>query len=275
MLVKILIACVAFGIVMSTEVKDTPKKAKIDYNQSGHDWEDGHCEMGERQTPIHISSTDSFIETDSEAYGRLYDMLDTTLEYHHHMLQADYTKGEFHLRHINGETHWKSLQFHFHSPSEHHIDHTQYDLELHVVFQNEQEPGRLLVTGIFFQRDPELKERNEFLDTLNIDEVQEGINRRDVKIGGIYQKFIGKKVYNYVGSLTTPPCTEGVEWIVFADPIKVPSAQLKRFMEIWTYNKEFAKGRGTNRALQDRNDRDIYVFNYGKGVKTEVDQEDL
>lgn len=256
--------------MIATAMK-TSKPGIFNYEFSGLDWKEGACQTGKRQTPIHIHETETTPAPDSEAYGVLGDLPDGTLEYEHNKLQVEYDRGVFNLKNHMGETKFKSLQFHFHGPADHHIDHYNYDIEFHVVFQNVEDPTRFLATGIFFHRDPLATERNEFLDSLNLDEVAEGFNKRDVKLSGLYDRFIGKRIYNYDGSLSVPPCTENVEWIVFSEPIRVPESQILPFLKMWSYNKEFAKGRGTNRVFQDRNNREVYTFDYGKTVKTQAE----
>ena len=269
------ILCLLLALTTADNLKPAVKIGIVDYVHNGLDWTEGFCATGMKQTPIHIHEVDSLVERDSEAYGKLADVPKATLEYEHNKLMVEYSDGEFHLKHSDGETEWKSLQFHFHSPADHHIDHNHYDVEFHIVFQNVKDSSKYLGTGIFFQRDWRTKERNEFLDSLNLDDITEGMHSRDIKLSGLLDRFIGTRVYNYEGSLSIPPCTENVEWIVFDKPIRVPDEQINPFLKMWSYNKKFAKGRGTNRVFQDRNDRPIHYFNYGQGVKTEAENEDL
>jgi carbonic anhydrase len=64
-----------------------------------------------------------------------------------------------------------------------------------------------------------------------------------------------RKLYHYDGSLTTPPCSEIVQWIVVDDPQPISAAQLKFFKDKWQSNLAFAQGYGNNRVVQPLNGR--------------------
>ena len=118
----------------------------IDYTQSGDNW-DGQCSIGHLQSPIDIQTSDVFTDSALKAYGNLNNLNNATLQYDHHKLLVNYDQGSFTFIDEHGESQWKSLQFHFHAASEHHIDGYEYDEELHIVFVNKNDPNRLLVTG--------------------------------------------------------------------------------------------------------------------------------
>jgi len=54
--------------------------------------------------------------------------------------------------------------------------------------------------------------------------------------------------YSYDGSLTTPPCTEGIKWNVIQDVQPISAAQLAQFTKLWADDASFAAGNGNNRA---------------------------
>jgi carbonic anhydrase len=68
------------------------------------------------------------------------------------------------------------------------------------------------------------------------------------------------KIFNYEGSLTTPTCSEIVEWNVIVDPQPITSSQLNFFTRRWAGNNTFARGRGNNRVTQPIGDRLIYYY---------------
>ncbi|KAF5474181.1 hypothetical protein F2P56_006101 [Juglans regia] len=109
---------------------------------------------------------------------------------------------------ING-TDYKLLQCHWHSPSEHTFNGSRYDLELHVVHLSTG--GEIAVIGIVYKygrHDPFLTELLHHIKSVGNEERNLGT----VNPGVI--KFGSRKYYRYIGSLTVPPCTEGVIWTI-------------------------------------------------------------
>jgi carbonic anhydrase len=116
---------------------------------------------------------------------------------------------------------------HFHSPSEHTFNGKQYDLEMHIVHINKKTRQLGAVIGILFDRTK--KGDTEFLQSLNLEratdpehvmvideDLQTGFYKPDQPVA--FEKFLNnldlRRFYNYEGSLTTPPCTEGLHWFV-------------------------------------------------------------
>ena len=156
---------------------------------------------------------------------------------------------------------FEPLQFHMHAPSEHTIDGYLYDLELHIVHKNEQ-ATELSVIGIFFDIKKGGNQSNWFLEQLlegNKEADQNGnwkAPKLDIK--KLVDGLNNRKIYHYEGSLTTPPCSEIVQWIVVDDPQSISLEQLNFFRNKWSNNFAFARGFGNNRAVQPINGRTIY-----------------
>jgi carbonic anhydrase len=162
----------------------------------------------------------------------------------HGELSIDYgvTTGEiFNNGHtIEVETHGANLltldgvvyelkQFHFHNPSEHRVNGRGYDMELHLV--HTAADGSIAVVGVFLKRGPTSKALAPILaslpNELNVhEELEQSFNPA---------AFLPelRDHYRYLGSLTTPACTEGVKWIVMAQPMTISDedmAQLEAHM---------------------------------------------
>lgn len=138
------------------------------------------------------------------------------------------------------------LQFHFHAPSEHTIDGKTYPIEAHLVHKGQD--GKLAVIRVFMKSGRE----NRFIQALwsNLP-ASEGENQvRGISINASALPPANKSYYNYPGSLTTPPCSEGVNWIVLKTPIEVSPEQIEAFKSI--YN-------GNARPVQPLNSREIQV----------------
>ena len=80
----------------------------------------------------------------------------------------------------------------------------------------------------------------------------------------LLQTILGRvdktKMFNYMGSLTTPGCSEVVEWVVINDPQNISPTQLQFFTSMWAGNSTFAGGFGNNRMVQAIGNRTIYYY---------------
>lgn len=137
---------------------------------------------------------------------------------------------------------YEAKQFHFHSPSEHTIDGKSFPLEIHLVHVDQA--GELAVLGILFAEG----DRNPTLDQLK--------SFRPPELGPPvapvdYNEFFTSRseYYSYNGSLTTPPCSEGVRWLVFKNPIIASAKQIERFHNTLGFDN--------NRPIQPGNARVI------------------
>lgn len=116
-------------------------------------------------------------------------------------------------------------QIHFHSPSENHIEGKEYPMEAH--FVNLDNNGQIAVLAIMFEYGQENKTLSKFWNimpkeegggfTIELDNIASGLLPKD------------KHYYRFNGSLTTPPCTEGVRWFVFKETQSISKEQVKHF----------------------------------------------
>lgn len=195
------------------------------------------CSQGRNQSPIDLSGA---VDADLEELILDYPNRGLVGEVNNgHTIQENLKPGNFIT--IQGQK-YEAKQFHFHSPSEHRIDGKSYPLEIHLVHSNPE--GRLAVLGLMFNEG----EENPMLNQLN------GFRPAgmDPYTGPIdYMLVIGSlnEYYTYNGSLTTPPCSEGVLWVVLKKPITASREQIDRFHD--------AMGADTNRPIQPRNARTI------------------
>ncbi|CDW75260.1 UNKNOWN [Stylonychia lemnae] len=150
---------------------------------------------------------------------------------------------------------FKLLQMHIHAPSEHTFNGKNYDLELHLVHRKFG-TNILSVLALYYDVNEGGNKENEFIESLKLKEhnpqvalipLQEQIEAVDVS-----------KIIHYKGSLTTPPCTEGVNWIISPKPFHISEEQMEIINHHWKSDKTFANGNGNNRQVQALNDRVIY-----------------
>jgi carbonic anhydrase len=136
---------------------------------------------------------------------------------------------------LHGET-FKLLQFHFHGKSEHTVDGKRYDMVAHMVHQNPK-TKQLAVVAVFFTEG----EASPILDTV-IDNVGKTvqIDPQDLLPSD------AAHYYHYIGSLTTPPCSENVQWYLLKTPKTASAAQIEHFRKYYVDNE---------RPVQELNDR--------------------
>ena len=122
-------------------------------------------------------------------------------------------EGEFHLNFADGtKSVFSPLQFHFHAPSEHSVDGKLYDLEVHFVHLYKESKDLGAVIGIFFDKEEGGDYESEFLNNL-----WDGGDEVVIQVESFLRNVDFSEYWNYPGSLTTPPCTEGIKWTVIKD----------------------------------------------------------
>ncbi|VXB34038.1 Carbonic anhydrase [Luteimonas sp. 9C] len=140
--------------------------------------------------------------------------------------------------------HFELMQFHFHAASEHTIDGESFPLEGHFVFKAKD--GRLAVVGVMYREGDANTLAGEVLDALG--DAREGeIEREDIAI----MLPRDKSYHHYLGSLTTPPLTENVEWYVLDTPVTLSPAQIAGFNARYSHN---------NRKVQPLNERPLIHY---------------
>lgn len=187
------------------------------------------CKIGKAQAPINIE-TKTAKKAPTENIGISYSSVPLKVINNGHTIQVNYDKGSS-VRVNNKE--YKLLQFHFHAPSEHKIGGKAADMEVHLVHKSDD--GKLLVIGRLMKNG----RKNDFIqniwDHLPATEGTEKVTEL-VKINAQSLLPAKKSYINYQGSLTTPPCSEGVNWFVMKEPIELSKEQIVKFTSIFKVN---------------------------------------
>ena len=185
------------------------------------------AKQGKQQSPIDISGVR---EASEAAIAIHYKPVPLDIVNNGHSIQQDCPDGG---RIKAGGKEYQLLQFHFHSPSEHTIDGERCDMEVHLVHQSAN--GELAVLGIILKAGAE----NTFLAGIlprfpgtTGDRVQDPAQLVDATD----MLPVGNACYAYDGSLTTPPCTEGVKWFIFTAILELSPLQLAEFQELYNGN---------------------------------------
>ncbi|KAG9448008.1 hypothetical protein H6P81_014136 [Aristolochia fimbriata] len=154
-----------------------------------------------------------------------------------------------------GGTEFKLQQCHWHSPTEHSFDGTRFDAELHLVHESKEK--RRAVVAVLYKIGAQ---SNALLSTLT-DAIRSVSNttQREAVVGAVdpsIAEIDGTKPYfRYMGSLTTPPCTEGVTWTVFTEVSTISSEQVSLI------TSALDQGAQRNaRPIQPTNGRDVFLF---------------
>ncbi|OWY95046.1 Carbonic anhydrase [Phytophthora megakarya] len=161
------------------------------------------------------------------------------------------------------EREYKLAQFHVHATSEHALDDYHYDAEIHFVHKAEDDSDTKLVTAVFLHAQMDVEE-NAFIKSLWEDLETEGENFSLEDVGMDYAELLNGLVakshlFNYNGSLTTPPCSETVDWWVLNNPILISFDELNQLIE--TYSLLPASNEASdNRPTQPLNDRVIKYY---------------
>lgn len=187
------------------------------------------CNQGKTQSPIHIQPGDA-IAADLEPLSFDYGPLLGKIEHNGHTIQVNVTGN--HMMSVRGKV-YKLAQFHFHHPAEEMINYKGFPMVAHLVHKDSE--GKLAVVAVLM----ELGEDNPVLGQV--------WSRMPMKTGEQFaldssrtalENFLPKEraYYAFQGSLTTPPCSEGVSWFILKQPVKMSEAQLMTFKRLFPLN---------------------------------------
>ena len=175
----------------------------------------------------------------------------------------DFTDGEFQLTFPDGSMSlFEPLWLNFKSPSEHTVEGKHHDLEMQIFHQYKGTNGQYgAVIAIFFDRGDGGEYDNAFIESLNFrkarpDPGYEIPNAVDLK--SFLFNVDMSRYWSYEGSLTQPPCSEGIAWSIIYDVQPISLYQMEGIAQYFLQNEQFAFGRGNNRAVQELYDRKVY-----------------
>lgn len=201
------------------------------------------CTKGKEQSPIDISNFDLTKNNPITFHYKpifIYQNLaHKNVYFRTRLSDSGYVK-------VNGDI-YKLRGFHFHAPSEHTINGKYYPLELHLVHENERK--ETLVVSVFIKQGKENDNLDDLIDEA-VTKIKNGTEHKLILFNPAKLLPKSKTHFQYAGSLTTPPCSEGVIWILLSDPIQDSKENIKYFKtNIIDHNSRF---------LQKLNHRLIY-----------------
>lgn len=185
------------------------------------------CNVGERQSPIDIRDG---IKVDLEPIRFDYRPSNFRIVDNGHTIQVNLGPGN--TMAVMGRM-YDLVQFHFHRPSEERINGKGFDMVVHLVHKDLD--GRLAVVAVLLERGQAHPVMQTLWNNLplekNVDYSPEGVA---VDLNQLLPE--NRSYYTYMGSLTTPPCSEGVMWMVMKQPAQVSAEQIAIFSRLYPMN---------------------------------------
>ncbi len=184
------------------------------------------CSTGQRQSPIDIRGG---IAVDLEPIKFEYRPSGFSVIDNGHTVQVNVEPGNSIT--ITGKR-YELVQFHFHRPSEERINGRQYDMVAHLVHRDVD--GHIAVVAVLLDRGSAQSIVQTVWNNLPLekgDEVRAGTR---IDVSQLLPD--DKRYYTYMGSLTTPPCSEGVLWMVMKQPVPISMDQVAIFSRLYPMN---------------------------------------
>lgn len=187
------------------------------------------CAIGKRQSPINIDEGQT-LQGPAEPIGFNYSASNATVVNNGHTIQVDVQGDNFIT--VRGVS-YRLVQFHFHTPSEEQVNGTRFPLVAHLVHKNDD--GALAVVGVLFDTGLPNTVIDRVWTYMPLDQgdrvrmPREALNLNELLPAD-------QRYYQYIGSLTTPPCTEGVLWLVMKQPVQISRNQLRLFRQVYPFN---------------------------------------
>lgn len=220
------------------------EEGPANWGELSPDWE--ACGVGQAQSPIDITEAQPVSLTDIDiAYS------DSAINIFNngHTIQVNYDEGS---SITYNEIDYQLLQFHFHHPSEHTVGGIPAAMEIHFVHRSAN--GELAVIGVMLVVGDNTNDAYAPVFDHLPAEMGEPEALEDMSINAADLLPDGALFYTYNGSLTTPPCTEIVRWLVMVEPVVLSLEQVEAFGAIFELNA---------RPVQPLNNRDLFVDTAG------------
>lgn len=185
------------------------------------------CASGKRQSPIDIR--DGIIKVDQEKIQfdykpTLFRIVDTG-----RTIEVGVSEGN--TIKVMGRT-YELQQFHFHRPAEERIAGRAFDMVVHLVHQDYE--GHQAVVAVLLEKGGEQPLIQTLWNNMPLEVGQELLPATAIDLNNLLPS--DRSYFSYMGSMTTPPCTEGVLWLVFRQPLQVSPEQIATFSRLYRNN---------------------------------------
>ena len=256
-----LLSFIVFNInqCMALPVEDAAKTVSWGYqgNKDAARWAQLHpafalCAQGKQQSPINIKTAHLVLGRNTLVVnytpGKAALGIDLTTDLtvgdtalvlkDGHGVQIDNQSSNETVT-FNNEV-YRLVQLHFHTPSENAINNVSYPMEIHFVHQGDH--GKVLVLGVLVAGGENNAAVQVIANALRDGKLNTALSFTPADLLPANRDF-----YHFMGSLTTPPCTEGLQWLVFKTPITATPAEI-----VWLRK---ANGGANARPIQPTNNR--------------------
>ena len=179
------------------------------------------CQKGMNQSPVDIEST---FKAHISPLVTHYTDGPVSLTNNGHTIQAGEKSGTRDNIVLNDQA-WTLQQFHFHAPSENRVHGKKFAMEMHLVHKNSD--GELAVVAVMFDVGAANAELDKLWGIMPGQAETSVAVATPLNLNNLLPK--DKTYWRLSGSLTTPPCSEGVTWIVLKQPLTISAAQLEKF----------------------------------------------
>jgi carbonic anhydrase len=184
------------------------------------------CSTGTRQSPIDIRSG---VKVDLEPIQFDYRPVSFSVVDNGHTIQVNLGGGN--AIEVQGRR-YDLVQFHFHRPSEERINGRQYDMVAHLVHKDPE--GKLAVVAVLLDRGAAQPLIQTIWNNLPLEKGSEVAVKSDLDMNHLLPG--DRRYFTYMGSLTTPPCSEGVLWMVLQQPVPIAQDQVGVFSRLYPMN---------------------------------------
>jgi carbonic anhydrase len=187
------------------------------------------CAIGKRQSPINIEEGNT-LAGPAEPIQFSYNPSNGIVVNNGHTIQVD-VQGENSIT-VRG-TNYRLAQFHFHTPSEEQVNGKRFSMVAHLVHKSDA--GQLAVVAVLMEvagTNPLIDKVWTYMPLDTGDRV--AMPRELLDLNELLPA--DQRYYQFMGSLTTPPCTEGVLWMVLKQPMKISKVQYKLFSQLYPNN---------------------------------------
>lgn len=201
------------------------------------------CTKGKEQSPINIATSRVIEDKKIADLVINYKPTKFSLSNNGHTIQG--TPSTLDNSFVIDNKEYKLVQFHFHTPSEHQFNGQNFDMELHFVHKDVN--NQFAVLGVMIKEGTANPYLEKAWNVIPTEKTTEDVKLTEsIDLMSLLPK--DKKSFQYIGSLTTPPCSEAVKWVVLEYPIEMSKEQIDKFRNIFPDN---------HRPIQSLNERKV------------------